>query len=59
MESSLSPVVSTTYMEHSEKLPPEAAEEKPSLWLRMSKIQVRFGLHGLDSLQEFYNHITV
>jgi len=59
MESSLSPVVSTTYMEHSEKLPPEAAEEKPSLWLRYVENTSAIWSHGLDSLQEFYNHITV
>ena len=34
MGSCLSRVVSNTFMEHSEKLALEAAEQKPSLWLR-------------------------
>jgi hypothetical protein len=46
MESSLSPVVGNIFMEHSEKLALEAAEQKPSLWLRYFEIHVhvRFGL---------------
>jgi hypothetical protein len=55
MGNSQSPVVSNTFLEHSEYLALEAAEWKTSLWLQYVEVTP----HGLGSLQEFCNHLTV
>jgi hypothetical protein len=58
MGSSLSPVVSKIFMEHFEKLALDMVQYKSSLWFRYVDDTFVVWPHGLDRLQNFFNHLN-
>jgi hypothetical protein len=57
-ESSLSPIVSTIFMEHSETPGLGSALNKSSLWLRYFDDKFVVWLHGPEQLQNFLSHFN-
>jgi hypothetical protein len=58
MGSSLSPISSNIYMEHSEKVALDSTQHKPSLWLRYVEDTFVVWPHGPERLQNFLSHLN-
>jgi hypothetical protein len=55
---SLSPIVSSIFMEHCEKLALDSAQDKPSLWLRYFDDTFVVLPHGPPQFQDFLSHLN-
>jgi hypothetical protein len=58
MESSLSPIVSNIFLEHSEKLALDSAQHKQLLWLLYVDDTFVVWPHGQEQLQNFLSHLN-
>jgi hypothetical protein len=58
IESSLSPIVSNIFMEHSEQLALDSVPHKPAMWLRYLDEKFVVWPHGTEKLKEFLSHIN-
>jgi hypothetical protein len=58
MGSSLTPIVSSIFKEHSEKLALDSAQYKPSLWLQYVDDTFVVWLQGPEQLHNFLSHLS-
>jgi hypothetical protein len=56
MRSSLSPIISSIFMEHFEQLALDSAPHKPAMWLRYVDDTFVVWPHGTEKLKEFLSH---